>query len=31
MLENIKECNINITNERDVKKAFELIEKKYNL
>ncbi len=31
MLENIKECNINITGECDVKKAFELIEKKYNL
>ena len=31
MLEYIKECNINITDEYDVKKAFELIEKKYNL
>ena len=31
MLEYIKECNINITEEFDVKKAVELIEKKYNL
>lgn len=31
MLEYIKACNINITDEYDVKKAFELIEKKYNL
>lgn len=31
MLEYIKECNINITDEYDVKKVFELIEKKYNL
>lgn len=31
MLAYIKECNINITDEYDVKKAFELIEKKYNL
>ena len=27
----IKECNIKITEEYDVKKAFELIEKRYNL
>lgn len=31
MLEYVKACNINITDEYDVKKAFELIEKKYNL
>lgn len=31
MLEYIKACNINITDEYDVKKAFELIDKKYNL
>lgn len=31
MLEYVKACNINITDEYDVKKAFELIDKKYNL
>lgn len=31
MLKDIKECNINITDEYDVKKAFELIKKKYNI
>lgn len=31
MLQDIKECNICITDEYDVKKAFELIKKKYNL
>lgn len=31
MLKDIKECDINITDEYDVKKAFELIKKKYNL
>lgn len=31
MLKYIKECNISITDEYDVKKAFELIKKKYGL
>lgn len=31
MLKDIKECNISITDEYDVKKAFELIKKKYNI
>lgn len=31
MLKDIKECDINITDEYDVKKAFELLEKKYGL
>ena len=31
ILNDIIECDIRITDEFDVKKAFELIEKKYNL
>lgn len=31
MLKDIKDCNIIITDEYDVKKAFELIKKKYNI
>ena len=31
MINHIKECDINITDEYDVKKAFELLKKKYNL